>query len=381
MIIKVPKIIGWMQPPLAYFSKIYLEYFINLNKNKFSSNVLLIDEYNLEGIDYKNWYNLVEQIKTLVKVNNINTIIIDATFNPIKLDFKYWEMAPTYLEMQKELSQIIDTYILTGDFLYYYYKNPAVIFFPTFLWLDCKKYIIDTQYNIEYTDKTKGLMSLNSNPHWHRIYLFSLLVQKSWFNTISFTFHSKSHSGSDRKQELKLQDRLNDFAITKILTYEERELAKNYAHVLPCTLDGELNTDKSLWGINDDLWIYKKHAINLVTETSLTDGILLTEKTCKPFMTYQIPIIVGPIGANKFLEDIGLDMFSDYVPWKTWDSETDHKLKIRKIVEFLDQLLSSSSAEKDILTAHQTFHTRLKKNKEYFHSTEFEHVLVEQLRF
>jgi hypothetical protein len=96
-------------------------------------------------------------------------------------------------------------------------------------------------------------------------------------------------------------------------------------------------------------------------------------------MAYQIPIVVGPNGANKFLQDIGLDMFEDYIPWRSWDDEIDPKLKIQKIVEFLDQLLSSPTAEQDILQMHEQLHYRLIKNKERFHSQEFLDLLSQQL--
>ena len=124
---------------------------------------------------------------------------------------------------------------------------------------------------------------------------------------------------------------------------------------------------------------YRDHAINLVTETSLTEGVILTEKTCKPFLAYQIPVILGPIGANKFLQDMGLDMFEDYIPWRTWDNEINHKLKTQKIVTFLDQLLASPTAEQDILLIHQQMHPRLVRNKERFHSREFLDLLTRQL--
>jgi hypothetical protein len=103
---------------------------------------------------------------------------------------------------------------------------------------------------------------------------------------------------------------------------------------------------------------------------------MLTEKSCKPFMAYQIPIIVGAVGANQFFEDIGLDMFADYIPWKTWDHVSDHKLRIRMIVEFVNSLLANPEA---ILVTHQQFKARLIKNKEYFHSPAFENLLLDQI--
>jgi hypothetical protein len=93
-------------------------------------------------------------------------------------------------------------------------------------------------------------------------------------------------------------------------------------------------------------------------------------------MAHQIPIMVGPVGGSQFLQDIGLDMFADYIPWQTWDSVTDHKLRIRMIVEFVDSVLANPVA---ILTAHQGFRDRLIKNKLYFHSTEFENMLLRQI--
>jgi hypothetical protein len=103
---------------------------------------------------------------------------------------------------------------------------------------------------------------------------------------------------------------------------------------------------------------------------------MLSEKTCKPFMAYQIPIMVGPIGGSQFLEDLGLDMFADYIPWTTWDSVADHKLRIRQIVEFVDSVLANPDA---ILTTHQGFRDRLIKNKLYFHSPEFQDLLLQQM--
>ena len=358
----------------------------------FAKNTLLLEDPDLEGINREQWNLLLGEITQFIADNNIETVVIDRTLNPTILNNDPWVMAPTSMEMLENLSGITTAYILTGDFAYYYRPRPGIIFFPTFLWIIGArliknffnhkhiKYHYNTIYDIDFEKKTKTLMSLNMNAVWHRIYLFSLLVEKSWFNNIGYSFYAKV----GHQKKLNFQSRLNDVVIVQSLSQQERDLAQSYGHLLPIQIPGDENAEqKRMWGNGStsiDSWIYSDYAINLVTETSLTDGILLTEKTCKPFMAYQIPIIIGPVGANKFLEDIGLDMFSDYIPWKTWDSDTDHKLKIRKIVEFLDQLLSSPSAEQDILSMHQSFHTRLIKNKEYFHSKELENILLAQIK-
>jgi hypothetical protein len=201
-----------------------------------------------------------------------------------------------------------------------------------------------------------------------------LLAEQSWFDKITYSFLNK------------IGDRLDAICIKEFLDEQEREKIKSLDHLLPINVTSELGVQKNkiplMWmdgASSVDSVEYRDHAINLVTETSLTEGIILTEKTCKPFLAYQIPIILGPIGANKFLRDIGLDMFEDYVPWQTWDNETDHKLKMQKIVSFLDQLLTGPTAEQDILLMHQQMHPRLVKNKQRFHSQEFLDLLTRQL--
>jgi hypothetical protein len=158
------------------------------------------------------------------------------------------------------------------------------------------------------------------------------------------------------------------------MTTAELDHVRQYQDRLPIRLADDDTTQKHDVGVGHP--VYQACAINIVTETSVTEGVIVSEKTCKPFMAYQIPIIVGPIGCSQFLEDLGLDMFSDYIPWQTWDSVEDHKLRIRMIVEFVDGILADPDA---ILTTHHGFQDRLIKNKQYFHSPEFENILLIQI--
>ena len=370
-------------PQPAEGSLLYLNQF-------FLKNTLLLEAIDTEGIDREQWNLRLGQIKQFITDNNIQTVLIDTTVNPKILDWDQWVMAPTAIEILENLSSITTTYILTEDFAYYYNPRPGIVFFPTFLWIIGAKLIktffnhahmkYDTIYDIDFEKKTKTVMSLNMNAVWHRIYLFSLLAGKSWFDNIGYSFYAKV----GYQQNSSFQRRLNDIVIVQSLSQQERDLAGSYSHLLPVQIPGDENAEqKRMWmsgSTSVDSWIYRDYAINLITETSLTDGILLTEKTCKPFMAYQIPILIGPVGASQFLEDIGLDMFSDYIPWKTWDHIKDHKLKIRMIVEFLDNLLSRPTAKQDILSTHQSFKSRLLKNKEYFHSQELQSLLLHQIQ-
>jgi hypothetical protein len=346
-------------------------------------NVLFLEQDDITT-DHTMWKQRLIQIETVVKKSNIQKILIDCTLNPEIIDKMYNTEHPTRQQCITDLNQICKTYYVTGDYSYYYHPEPQIVFFPAFLWtigsqqvdehfenLPSRKY--KTIYKTKL-EKTKSIMCFNRNLTWHRLYLFSLLAEQSWFDKITYSFLNK------------IGDRLDAICIKEFLDEQEREKIKSLDHLLPINVTSELGVQKNkiplMWmdgASSVDSVEYRDHAINLVTETSLTEGIILTEKTCKPFLAYQIPIILGPIGANKFLRDIGLDMFEDYVPWQTWDNETDHKLKMQKIVSFLDQLLTGPTAEQDILLMHQQMHPRLVKNKQRFHSQEFLDLLTRQL--
>lgn len=340
-------------------------------------NILVLNFYDLERLSSDKLLSLRESVQKSIQENPIELIVIDITGDPEKIENP--DSLVTIKQLASNLSTLMNTVIITEDFGYYYQPVSGIVYFPYGLWIAATKSVHlyyryqDTSYNTSL-EKTQPIMCFNRNLVWHRLYLFSLLANKSWFNKIKYSFISK------------LGDRLDSpYGIKRFLTTDEIEAIRLCGPLLPIQVNEEKNSRRipvmysnGATSVNDPT--HTNTAINLVTETSLTDGVVLTEKTAKPFMAYQIPILVGPTGANQFLENIGLDMFSDYIPWKTWDHIEDHKLRIRMIVEFLDSLLSSSTAEHNILSAHRQFHSRLIRNKEYFHSTEFENILLKQLK-
>jgi hypothetical protein len=238
--------------------------------------------------------------------------------------------------------------------------NPKqnVQFFPTFLYNFSRKdrawytHVNHIVYDCDI-NKSQKLCCFNRMPSWHRVYLYTLLVERPWFTNIFYTFGN--HTAD------------NDYRIEN-LSNEERSVFFKHQHRLPI---GVVSTDTDQ--INDvgiGHPAYSQCAFNLVTETSV-DIRFISEKTCKPFMACQIPIIVGPPGINTFLESIGLDMFSDLIIWKQWDNEPNARTRITMIVNFLDQFI-----KKDLVQIHQNLHVRIQQNKTYFHSIEFQKRLL-----
>ena len=343
----------------------------------FKTDILFLTGRELGGLSHDSWPGVRSEITQFVAENSIKLIIIDVAVDPCPLDDTIFGYGPSYLNMQSDLKKTCRSIIVTADFTYYYKPiDEDVFFFPYILWIISKNNVQDT---LQVTDleKTHPLMCLNNNLTWHRIYMLMLMYNKPWIDKVDFSF------------KLPMGNRLeNKPHISKYITEEEKKVIRLIP--TPIFLDYERDipdssimlkypnmtigaTDTGLY-VND--LVYTRNAINLVTETSITEGIILTEKTVKPILAYQIPIIVGNPGTSQFLEDIGIDMFSDYVPWKEWDQIHYHKERMQKIIDFVGTIMQDTNA---ILKTHRDFHPRLMKNKERFYSDEFRNLLLKQI--
>ena len=120
--------------------------------------------------------------------------------------------------------------------------------------------------------------------------------------------------------------------------------------------------------------VYNQYAVNVVTETQI-DHPSLSEKSCKPFIARQIPVIVGNTGVNQFHVDIGFDMFEDLIPWRTWDNQDNQDIKLEKIAEFVKQWIDSGTILKD----YRQVQDRVERNKQYFHSERFRDLIMKTM--
>jgi hypothetical protein len=363
----------------------YLVHQPQLYSEFFPDSTLFLSDWHVSRLDEDSWKQFINKLETFIQLNNINTVVVDTTLNPINTNRR-----PTLAQMQKDLSELCTCHWLTPDFSYWYDPKPGFIFFPYCIWIYATRnihkyfnqdtvwadpYAKNTEYDTRL-EKTKALMCLNRNTQWHRIYLFSLIAQRPWMSKIEYSFLNKIpekfRSSMVVNQYLNDEDFARIESVQDLLPIYLEEESTVEAHLIPTQYM------RGAGSVGNP--VYADCAINFVTETSLTEGCILTEKTAKPFMAYQIPIILGPVGTNKFLQDLGLDMFVDIVPWHTWDHLLDHKQKIDKIVGFMDSILSGSAAEQEILDLHARLQPRLIQNKKYFHSNKFANKCSMQLQ-
>jgi hypothetical protein len=240
-------------------------------------------------------------------------VIVDVSHNP-------WQ--GTEVPLNGDLT-------LTGDISYFYNPTEHVVFFPIFVWMNSLRanlwqpnYTFDAPNN-----KTRGAMCLNNIERTHRTQLYNLL--QPIVDQMVYTYSGSGLPGEENKHPK------SDISVEHV--------------------------------------VYSQCAVNVVTETE-SEFAWVSEKICKPFIARQIPVIVAGPGVNKFLQDIGLDMFSDIVPWLSWDDETDTVKRVKKIAEFLIDWTNRGSMLEDYYSVID----RVEGNKQYFHSEKFRNLILAQ---
>ena len=261
--------------------------------------------------------NDFENIQFTRALTSDKKYIIDITHNP-------WP--DTHIPIPSTLT-------LTNNFQFWYQQQQGHVFFPLFLWMfSLKKSLWWPGFSFDAGNKkTQGIMCLNKNTREHRTWLWEEFTKRNLTDRMMYTFVGH-----------------------RTLPDESPDPTRNDV------------------GVGHQ--VYNQYAVNLVTETDINLPYT-SEKTCKPFIARQIPIMVASAGVNRFLQDIGLDMFEDIVPWSTWDSETDNQVRMNKIVDFVEQWIRSGS----ILDDYNRVLPRVEKNKHYFHSEEFRNKIMNQI--
>lgn len=265
--------------------------------------------------------NQEQELESLVRDHPCKRWLLDLSHNGMALDQR-----PPWLEHVTTLT--------TEWTDWYQPRGPNIHYFP--LWFYMYSLRLNQWFQPTIFDaggaKSRPMMCLNRNPHPHRV-RFAQLIEPIR-SSIVYTLGDQTLPG---------------------------ESVEAHSGMVP--LDISVGHP-----------VYSECAVNIVTETKI-NWPTLSEKTCKPFVARQIPVIVGPRRCNQFLSDIGLDMFDDLVPWRTWDDETDDDLRLEKIADFLVSWVQSGT----ILEDYRRVTARVERNKQYFHSEQFRDLVLKHM--
>lgn len=305
-------------------------------------------------------------------------ILIDITHNPVGIEQNMFdtqchgEIIRNVKELTEHCSKYAPTVVLHTDFNFPKHSN--YFYFPLWLWMWSARaplwyettishhYGADPLkfYDIEAENKNAGMLCMNRTPSWHRILFYNAVVEKPWLSKISYTFGNHGHGK-------KYEDAYYFLTPEEIADFESKR-----CH-LPFTLIDKDQEDTTDVGVGHPAW--STHTFNLVTESTM-DNTLLSEKTAKPFITKMIPIILGPQNTARHLQDAGLDMFEDIIPWHTWDHLSEPRDRIKLVVEFLEGFL-----EHDLVAIYHANKHRVDRNKEFFHSQQLrDNITADMLR-
>ena len=301
--------------PTALFCGLSIGMIHYLDSTRFYTNRTYLTQWFDQDILVVTDMDFENTTKTqqLLNAHPLQNQVLDNTHNPYPDSKIVFKINPT----------------LTNNFDYWYSPEPGIHFFPLFLWMYSLKNPLWYE-NVTFdtvSNKTQTIMCLNGYSRPHRTWMWDKFNQKNLLDKMMYTF----------SDYYKL---LND-------------------------VPGDA-------GLGHD--VYSKYSVNIVTETSI-DLSYISEKTCKPFIAKQIPVIVGSVGVNKFLKDVGLDMFEDIVPWQNWDSEVNSFTRLERIVDFIEQWINRGT----ILNDYQRVLSRVDYNKNYFHSEEFRNRIMTQM--
>jgi hypothetical protein len=117
---------------------------------------------------------------------------------------------------------------------------------------------------------------------------------------------------------------------------------------LPIVIDYDVTEPTYIFNeINDSY----NHPLNFVTEnvTGIVDGdeseyglITFTEKTLKPFLAHQIPMIYGLRGLNHILRELGFDLFDDLIQHNLYENIDDPHKRLLVMVDELERVLKTN---------------------------------------
>jgi hypothetical protein len=217
----------------------------------------------------------------------------------------------------------VPLYHLSSNMEYFYTATEHVLFFPC--WLFAAKTFpannliigseadINRKFNISCTNR-------NLKYRLHRIYWLGKLLQKPYVNDIcrrmykydDFDFNYEEYNAG--------------------LTYEEWKIIKEHYDNSPGFIDLEINAV-----VDTNFDIYTDSYINFLCETYVEYNFL-SEKSFKPLMAGQIPMIFGCPGIVKMYADLGFDMFYDIIDHNVYDSITDRDQRAQAMVDYLDHV-------------------------------------------
>ena len=216
--------------------------------------------------------------------------------------------------------------------------------------------------------KSYAFSCLNRNPKTERCWFYTKLQRCSFYSQTITSFYSsytweEPISLNDLEQYSDKQTRdifeRNVMPFLPICTDEDAEQLK----INPGHFTGSISHPA-----------FSDSCVNIISEHSY-EIQFLSEKTVKPIAAGQLFLMAGPVGAIKHLEDLGFDVFRDFIDHDYYDNEPNTKLRLLKMLEVAEQLYADNP--QDIFS---TTYYRREQNKNHLFSEDLQNRIYRPIR-
>jgi|694.fasta_scaffold10621_4 hypothetical protein len=339
-------------------SRLFSKFFINLHTTENFDGIADIIILHREGMQ-----DTFEDVK---KYSNDNTIfLVDITTESGRIDI--------FLNYFKTLTDSLPNkfYLFADTDITNYTKNIKIkydvisgfeLIFYAFLTYESDSFItVNKLNNVEYKN---GFMSLNGNLRIQRILLLLEFI-KNGVDTSNCTFLFYINTPEGYKFNLEeYHTMITELLNTNIITEMDYHILNKIKS--PIYIDYDSSEPISIKNTITDIYTTP---INFVTEnvTGLVGGddslyglITFTEKTLKPFLAYQIPMIFGLYGLNDELRKLGFDLFDDVINHKIYENEKDTRIRMKLMVTELQRVLELDNLEFKNKNAHRFINNHIR---------------------
>lgn len=241
------------------------------------------------------------------------------------------------------------------------------ISYPLFYWTMEKS---TDQFVAKPNNLAHGFSCLNNTNNTHRTLLGYLLYENNLLGDIIFS-----------------QNIVNDgYAITRIS--EDSKILnlvnfEKYKRLLPIRSTEPIDSVTKLNFVNDHSInhnAYTKAYCNIVTESECEEYPysrninlpVITEKSFKPLMSGQIPIMLAARGHIAYLKSLGFEMMEDLMP-----AGYDQMAVVEKINSIIDIVSRGKDFIKDFYFDHLT---EIQHNYALVNSNKVEHIILQRIK-
>jgi hypothetical protein len=233
---------------------------------------------------------------------------------------------------------------------------------------DVESIINNTNYVLGRRKKT--FLCFNRRFSDHRL-LFFMLIEKRNLLDYFFLSMSKDQPESSSNFAINATYLIQRFSMFKITSTDIIRADKK----LPLILD---NPNFNKYPMESNPWAMKQYyddsLINVISETYFFNNIIhITEKTYKPIGFMQPFIMIASPFSLKHIKDMGFKTFSAF--WdESYDTETDHIVRMNKIVQLVEIICNWSDEEK--INFSQQVEPILKYNRDHLRT--MKHIEMDQ---